>query len=86
MLEECVRRVKSGNLTQRDAKKEYNIPRSTTKNKLSGKHPKPVGRPPVLSFDEEILILNHVPSSCVIMDFLLLRPKMSDITLNAILK
>ena len=64
MLEECVRRVKSGNLTQRDAKKEYNIPRSTTKNKLSGKHPKPVGRPPVLSFNEERLILNCVQLMC----------------------
>ena len=64
MLEECGRRVKSGNLTQRDAEKEYNIPRSTIKNKLSGEHPKPVGRPPVLSFDEERLILNHVQLMC----------------------
>ena len=64
MLEECVRRVKSGNLTQRDAEKEYNIPRSTIKNKLSGKHPKPVGQPPVLSFDEERLILNCVQLMC----------------------
>ena len=65
---------------QRDTEKEYNIPKSTIKNKLSGKHPKTVGRPPVLSFDEERLILTR----CVIMDFLLC-PKMSDITLNAIL-
>ena len=64
MLEECVRRVKSGNLTQRDAEKEYNIPRSTIKNKLIGKHPKPVGRPPVLSFDEERLILSYAQLMC----------------------
>ena len=64
MLEECVRRVKSGNLTQRNAEKEYNIPRSTIKNKLSGKHPRPVGRAPVLSFDEERLILNRVRLTC----------------------
>ena len=64
MLEECVQRVKSGNLTQRDAEKEYNISRSIIKNKLSGKHPKPVGRPPVLSFDEERLILNRVQLMC----------------------
>ena len=32
---------------QRDAEKEYNIPKSTIENKLSGKHPKTVGRPPV---------------------------------------
>ena len=64
MLEECVRRVKSGNLTQRDAEKEYSMPRSTIKNKLSGKHPKPVGWPPVLSFDKERLILNCVQLMC----------------------
>ena len=64
ILEECVRRVKSGNLTQRDAEKEYNITRSTIKNKLSGKHPKRVGQPPVLSFDEERLILNRVQLVC----------------------
>ena len=64
MLEECVRRVKSSNLTQRDAEKECNIPRSTIKNKLSGKHPKAVGQPPVLSFDEERLILNCIQLMC----------------------
>ena len=65
MLEEYVRRVKSGNLTQRDAEKEYNITRSTIKNKLSGKHPKRVGQlPVVLSFDEERLILNRVQLVC----------------------
>ena len=64
MLEECVQRVKSGNLTQRDAEKEYNIRRSTIKIKLIGKHPKPVSRPPVLSFDEERLILNRVQLMC----------------------
>ena len=71
MLEECMQ----PDPKQRDAEKEYNIPKSTIENKLSGKHPKTVGRPPVLSFDEERLILTR----CVIMDFLL-RPKMSDIT------
>ena len=64
MLEECVQRVKFGNLTQRDAEKEYNIPKSTIKNKFSGKHPKPVGQPPVLSFDEERLILNRIHLMC----------------------
>ena len=59
-----MRKVKSGNLTQRDSEKEYNIPRSTIKNELSGKHPKPVGRPPVLSFGEERLILNCVQLKC----------------------
>ena len=64
ILDEYVRRVKSGNLTQRDAEKEYNKPRSTIKNQLAGKHPKPVGRPPVQSYDEERLILNRVQLMC----------------------
>ena len=53
MLEECVQRVKSGNLTQRNAEKEYKISKSTVKNKLAGKHPKSVFWSQVLSFNEK---------------------------------
>ena len=44
--------------------KNTRIPRSTIKNKLAGKHTKSVGRPPVLSFDEERLILSRVQLLC----------------------
>ena len=37
-LEECLLRLKSGDISQRDAEKEYKIPRSTMKNKLKSKH------------------------------------------------
>ena len=63
-LEECLREVKRGALTQRAAAEVFNIPRSTIKNKLAGKHSKPVGRPPVLSYGEERLILQRVQLLC----------------------
>ena len=37
-LEECLCRIKPQELSQRDAQKEYKIPRSTIKNKLKKKH------------------------------------------------
>ena len=63
-LEECLREVKRSALTQRAEAKVFNIPRSTIKNKLAGKHSKPVGRPPVLSYEEERLILQRVQLLC----------------------
>lgn len=63
-LDECLRRIKSGDLSQRNAAREYKIPRSTLKNKLKGIHKKRVGRPPILEYEEERLILNRVQLLC----------------------
>ena len=63
-LEECLDKIKTGKLTQRVAASTYNIPRSTLKNKLKNKHTKTVGRPPVLTFEEEKLILSRVQLLC----------------------
>lgn len=52
-LEECLRRIKRGEITQRQAEKEYNIPRRTLTNKLGGKHKGKTGRPTVFSIEEE---------------------------------
>ena len=62
--EECLHEVKRGALTQHVASKVFNIPRNTIKNKLAGKHSKPVGRPPVVSYGEERLILQRVQLLC----------------------
>nr|CAD7265947.1 unnamed protein product [Timema shepardi] len=43
-LQECLVKVRSGQLTQRVAAERYNISRSTIKSKLKGLHDKPVGR------------------------------------------
>ena len=56
--------MKHGAFKQRPAAKVFNIPRSTIKNKLAGKHSKPVGRPLVFSFGEERLILQCVQLLC----------------------
>ena len=63
-LDECITRIRSGNLSQRNAEKEYKIPRSTIKNKLAGNHKKTIGRPPVITLEEEKLILNRVQLMC----------------------
>ena len=63
-LEECLDKIKTGKLTQRVAASTYNIPRSTLKNKLKNKHTKTVDRPPVLTFEEEKLILSRVQVLC----------------------
>ena len=63
-LDECLRQIRTGKLSQRDAEKQYNIPRSTLKNKLKGAHSKSVGRPPVLTLEEEKLILKRVQLMC----------------------
>ena len=62
-LEECLRRIRSGDLSQRDAEKEYKIPHSTLKNKLAKLHGKSVGRPPVLTLEEN-LKLSRVQVLC----------------------
>ena len=63
-LEECLRRLKSGEISQRDAEKHYKIPRSTLKNKLKSKHTGSVGRPTILTIDEEKMILVRVQALC----------------------
>ena len=63
-LEECLHEVKHSAFKQSAAAKVFNIPRSTIKNKLAGKHSKPVGRPLVFSFGEERLILQRVQLLC----------------------
>lgn len=54
--------IQSGTISQRKAAKNYNIPRSTLKNKLKQKHGKAVGRPAVLTRDEEVIIVD--PYNC----------------------
>ena len=63
-LKECINKIKSGTLTQRKAEEQYKIPRSTIKYKLKGQHEGTVGRPPVLSKDEETMILSRVQALC----------------------
>ena len=63
-LDDCIRAIKSGALSQRNAAKIYNIPRSTIINKLNNKHTNPVGRPPVLTLEEENVILERVQLLC----------------------
>ena len=63
-LEECLHRLQSGEISQRYAEKQYRIPRSTLKNKLKAKHVQPVGRPTILSMEEEKMILQRVQALC----------------------
>ena len=55
-LDEALRRVRTRELSQRQAAKKYGIPRSTLKNKLNRVHCNDVGRPKVFSPAEEKIL------------------------------
>ena len=51
-------------MTQKQADKAFNIPRSTIINKLKGTHQNRIGRPAALTIEEENIILNRVQLMC----------------------
>lgn len=59
-LQECLQRIQSREMSQRNASAAFGIPRSTIKNKLKGKHPKNVGRSRVFSEAEETAFEQHL--------------------------
>lgn len=59
-LEECLNHVREGKLSQRTAAKQFNIPRSTLKNKLKQRHSSNVGRQTVFSAEEEAVFEAHI--------------------------
>ncbi|CAH2101372.1 unnamed protein product [Euphydryas editha] len=59
-LEECLEKVKSGEISAYGASKYYQIPINTIKNKIKNKHVEKVGRPTALTKEEEIIIKEHV--------------------------
>ncbi|KAK3909462.1 Jerky protein homolog-like [Frankliniella fusca] len=48
-LEEALDKIKTGQLTQRQVARTFNIPRSTLKNNLKGLHSKSAGKPNILN-------------------------------------
>uniref|UniRef100_A0A8D9BI12 HTH psq-type domain-containing protein n=1 Tax=Cacopsylla melanoneura TaxID=428564 RepID=A0A8D9BI12_9HEMI len=52
-LQECIRRIRCGEITQRQGEMEYQIPRRTLVYKLARKHSTEVGRPAVFTDAEE---------------------------------
>ncbi|CAH2090637.1 unnamed protein product [Euphydryas editha] len=61
-LEKALDDIKNCRKTQKGAAEVYNIPVSTLKYKLKEQHHKPVGKPPVLSSEEEDSITAHIIS------------------------
>ncbi|XP_046666758.1 uncharacterized protein LOC124358507 [Homalodisca vitripennis] len=59
-LEECLRAIRSKEITQRAAEETYGIPRSTIKNKLAGKHSKPKGGTTTFTAEEEKVFEEHL--------------------------
>lgn len=59
-LDECLNKIRNGQLTQRVAAAQYNIPRSTLKNKLKGAHVQKHGKPPVFTEEEESSFVQHL--------------------------
>lgn len=58
-MDEAIRLIKSKEITQRQASKRFQIPRSTLVNKIKKNHLKPVGRPKALTAIEEELIAHR---------------------------
>ena len=58
-LQEALRDLKNGTLTQRQASVYYGIPRSTLRSKIKGRHPKSAGGQTVFSADEEKMFVNY---------------------------
>lgn len=63
-LEECLRAIRTKQLTQRAAEKKYGIPRATIKNKLAGKHSKPKGGVTTFTAEEELTFKEHLVHLC----------------------
>ena len=59
-LELCLQEIRDCKITQREAAKKYEIPRSTLKNKLKNHHTGTVGRQPVFSEIEEESFVQHM--------------------------
>ncbi|KAL4719073.1 hypothetical protein ACJJTC_011537 [Scirpophaga incertulas] len=57
MLKLACQSVESGQISSRDAERQFGIPRRTIVNKIKNKHSKSVGHPTVLSADEEAQIV-----------------------------
>ena len=57
-VEKAIREIKFKKLSLSKASKKYKIPKGTLSNKLNNKKMKDVGRPPVLSNDEEKALVN----------------------------
>ena len=58
-LDEAVKAIKSGKMSQREASKHYKIPRATLRNKVLGKHSGVPGHPTILTREEEQSIVQH---------------------------
>lgn len=54
--------VRSKQLSQRAAADQYQIPRSTIKNKLKNEHSNKPGRPTIFSEEEEQVFVAHIIS------------------------
>ena len=59
-LEEAMRLIKSNKMSLRDASKEFDIPMATLSNKMNAKCPNAVGRPTVLTMEEENVIVQKM--------------------------
>lgn len=59
-LEEAVRNVREGRMSQRQASEMYKIPRSTLQNKIKKVHTNPPGGQTVLTVDEERKLKFHI--------------------------
>lgn len=63
-LETCLDDVTSGKLSIRKAASLYNIPRTTIKNKIEGKHGKSIGGQTVFTNEEEEIFVSRVTTMC----------------------
>lgn len=59
-LNECLERIRNGDITHRQGESQYNIPRKTIYNKLKGKQQKSPGKPQVFSCEEELSFVNCI--------------------------
>lgn len=63
MLKIACESVESGQISSRDAQRQFGIPRRTILNKIKNKHSKSVGHPTVLSAAEENQIVRVLQTS-----------------------
>ena len=64
-VDEAVDAVRTGNMSQRVAAVEFNIPRTTLKRRLNeGKPKNKPGRPPVLTEEVEAVLLQRIELMC----------------------
>ncbi|KAJ8928924.1 hypothetical protein NQ314_018445 [Rhamnusium bicolor] len=59
-LEEAIRNIREGRMSQRHASERYKLPRSTLQNKLKNVHTNLPGGPTVLTVDEERKLKFHI--------------------------